>query len=92
MRVKRIPPGTSTWGLLVDGTTLYVGATSTGVVKKFDATTGAFMSDLITRAPEPFDMLILTVAVPEVGAAAMLSLVAIGAAGVLAVRKLRAAT
>src|SRR5439155_258450 len=42
-----IPPaaGESYWGILVDSGNLYVSNTFTGVLRKYNATTGAFLSD-----------------------------------------------
>ncbi len=84
-----LPMFTSTWGLLVDSGILYVGGKSTGFVKRYDATTGAFIDDFITFAPGVFDMLILPTAVPEVGAAALLTLAATCAAAGVALKKWR---
>lgn len=81
--------GTSTWGLLVDGSILYVGGKSTGFVKKYDSTTGAFLGDFTTFSPFVFDMLILPTAVPETGAASMLTLAAICSGAAVAFRKWR---
>jgi hypothetical protein len=54
----------------VDGGYLYVANTVSGTVKKYDATTGAFIGDFITGGPGAFDL--LPMAVPEPSSAALL--------------------
>jgi sugar lactone lactonase YvrE len=84
-------PGLATWGLMVDGGVLYVGGRTVGsaFVKRFDATTEAFIDNFITGSPAVFDMLILPTAVPEVGAAAMMSLAATCVGAVAGLRRRR---
>jgi hypothetical protein len=73
---------------MVDGGLLYVSNTATGTVKRFDATTGAFVDDFIVGGPGAFDLLAMT-AIPEPAAVVPLSLGLLVAATILVINRRR---
>lgn len=60
-----IPPGTSHWGMTIDGGTLYVSNTATGEIRKYDTATDAFLGDFIVTGPGAFDLMIMPVPEPS---------------------------
>jgi hypothetical protein len=64
-----LDPSGSYWGLLVDGGILYASNTGTGVLRRYDAITGAHISDTFVGGGA-FD--IIAMIVPEPSAAAIL--------------------
>jgi hypothetical protein len=67
-----IAPGSSHWGMTIDGGILYVSDLGTGEIRKYDTTspTDTFLGDFIATGPGAFDLLVMPV--PEPGSAALL--------------------
>jgi outer membrane protein assembly factor BamB len=66
-----VAPGNSYWGILVDSGNLWVSNTSTGTLRKFDATSGALLADY-TVGGGAFDIIAMPAAIPEPAASAVL--------------------
>lgn len=77
--------GQSTWGLLIDGSTIFVGYTAEGSIRMFDLTTGAPLGYFVDPGgvPTPFDMERMLVPEP---ATATLALIGSGLLWLLTVR------
>lgn len=67
-----IAPGSSHWGMTIDGGILYVSDLGTGEIREYDTTspTDTFLGDFIATGPGAFDLLVMPV--PEPGSAALL--------------------
>ncbi|TAK95281.1 MAG: PEP-CTERM sorting domain-containing protein [Verrucomicrobia bacterium] len=67
-----VSPGSSFWGMTIDGGILYVSNTGTGEIRMYDTTspTDTFLGDFIATGPGAFDLLVMPV--PEPTSAALL--------------------
>jgi hypothetical protein len=68
--------GQSTWGLLIDGSTIYVGYTAEGSIRTFDLTTGASTGYFVEPGgvPTPFDMERMLIPEPATGILVLIGL------------------
>jgi MYXO-CTERM domain-containing protein len=78
-------PAAGHWGILVDGDDLFVANKSSGLIKRYNATTGVFVEDYVSGVPAVFDMLRMS-AIPEPGS---WFLAGLAVAGLLARRQPR---
>ena len=68
--------GKSTWGLLIDSGTIYVGYTAEGAIRKYDLGTGASTGYFVAAGavPAPFDMERMLVPEPQTIALALIGI------------------